>query len=189
MAQLSTRERLKKFHETVIELKRTSLMQKGLGLKMNIRVEGLETLFEKEEWPEEDDLRSFLLTFRNFVAEKEDVFLNRIFNLCYQKLTDGELRKDLVKAHKTWKEANDTAGINIVYKGKRQTPEQTTKLFLSGKYFHKDEEKKAILKELQPAQIMFFELQFLSYMLEATRIIFYVDGIVVTALKEGLYRD
>jgi len=188
MTKLSTRQKMEKFHETVQELKSTSLMKKGLSANMKIRVEGLEMRFETD-WPEENDLRSFLITFRHFVADKEDVFMNHIFNLCQQKLTDDKLKEYLAGARNIWKKAHDTVGLDIVYQGKRQTPEQITRLWLSGTYFHKDEDKRSILKGLPYDQIMLFKHQFLSYLVEATRMIFYVDRIVEKALTEGLLKD
>jgi len=155
---------------------------------MKIRVEELEIRFETE-WPEENDLRSFLLTFRHFIANNEDVFLNRIFNLCQQKLTDDKLRKYLAGEQKIWKKVHETVGLDIVYQGKRQTPEQITQLWLSGTYFHKDEDKRSVLRGLPYPQLMLFRHQFLSYLVEATRIIFYVDRIVEKVLTEDLLKD
>jgi len=45
------------------------------------------------------------------------------------------------------------------------------------------------LKGLPYDQIMLFKHQFLSYLVEATRMIFYVDRIVEKALTEGLLKD
>jgi hypothetical protein len=165
-------------------------MKKGLSSNMKVHFD-----FEKKElkfetkWPEENDLRSFLLAFRYFIADKEDVFLSHIFNLCHQQLTDNKLKEYLAGARKIWKKAHDTVGFNIVYQGKRQTPEQITKLWLSGAYFHKDEDKRSILKELPYPQMMFYRYQFLSFLIEATRVIFYVDRIVEKVLNEDLYRN
>jgi hypothetical protein len=188
MTKLSTRQKLEKFHETVQELKSTSLMKKGLSSNMEIIVKGLEMHFETQ-WPEENDLRSFLLTFRHFVADKEDVFMNHILNLCHQKLTDDKLREYLAGARHKWKKGHDTVGLDIVYQGKRQTPEQITQLWLSGTYFHKDEDKRSILKGLPYHQMMLFKHQFLSFLVGGTRIILYVDRIVEKSLNEGLLMD
>jgi len=189
MIKLSTRQKLEKFHETVRELKSTSLMKKGLSSSMTIRGKGLDIWFDTEKWPEEEELRSFLLTFRHFVAEKEDVSINRIFNLCQQKLTDDKLREYLVKTRGIWKRAHETVGIDMVYQGKKQAPEQITKLWLSGTYFHKDEDKRTILKGLLFPQTILFKHQFLSFLVEATRMVLYVDGIVKKVLNDGLWRD
>lgn len=165
-------------------------MKKGLSTKMTIHfnIEKKATHFETE-WPQEDDLRSFLLTFRHFVAKKEDVFVNSIFNLCHRQLTDDKLREYLAGARKKWNKTQDTIGFDIVHQGKKLTPEKITKLWLSGIYFHKDEDKRSKLKGLPYPLAMMFKHQFLSYLSEATRIIFYVDRIVAKVLEESLYKE
>jgi len=191
MTQLSAREKLQKFHETVQELKSTSLMKKGLSSGMKFHVDSSkkpDTSFEVE-WPEEDDLRSFILTFRFFISPKEDVFLNRIFNLCHQKFTDDKMRDELVWIREIWRKTQDTVGFNITYRGKKQTPEHITKLWLNGKYFHQDEQKRSKLKELSYPLMTFFKGQFLFYLVKATQIIFYADTIVERALNENLLKD
>lgn len=52
--------------------------------------------------PDEDDLRSFLLTLRQFLMPSEPVFLFRMFNLAHKHLTSEELRTDLAASRKEW---------------------------------------------------------------------------------------
>src|SRR4051794_21148745 len=52
---------------------------------------------------DEDDLRSLLLIFRHFTADKEPVFLSRIYNLCNYHINSDELRKELREAAKHWR--------------------------------------------------------------------------------------
>lgn len=187
---MNTREKLEKFHETVNELRSTRLMEEGLNTKMTLRYSAEKKELEFDtEWPDEEDLRSFLLTFRHFVAKNEDVLLDKIFNLCQQKLNDEKLREFLVGARRIWKKAQKTIGFDIVHEGKRKTPQQITQLFLSGMYFHKDEEKRAELKGLPYPQAMFYKYEFLSYLADSVRVIFYVDRIVAKVLEERLFKD
>jgi hypothetical protein len=189
ITELSTRQKLEKFHETAQELKSTALMKKGLSSSMTIRVRDLVMSVDTEKWPDEEELRSFLLTFRHFIADKEDVFMDRIFNLCQQKLTDDKLRGYLAKSRVFWKREHETVGFDLVCQGKRQTPEQVTKLWLSGAYFHKDEEKRVVLKALPFPLRMLFKQQFLSFLVGATHVIFYVDEIIKKVLDDGLFTD
>jgi hypothetical protein len=53
--------------------------------------------------PDEEELRSFLLTFRKFVSEREDVHLFPIHNMLEPLLTSEELRKYLREARSAWK--------------------------------------------------------------------------------------
>lgn len=189
MAELSGRGKLVKFCEAVQELKGTNTMKKGLSSNMTIKFDGSEVRFETE-WPEEDDLRSFLLTFRQFVMPREDLFLDHIFNTCYQKLIDIKMKERLAEARKAWKKINKRSGLVILtHKGKTFTPREVVNLWLSGSYFHKDEEKRAVLKELPYSQLMMFKHQFMLFLLQATRIICHVEKNVEMALNNGLLRE
>jgi len=151
--------------------------------------ENCEVRFVTPKWPEEDDLRSFLLTFRMFISENEPVFLNKIFNLCIKTLTDDRLKGLMIDAREKWKRAEGEAVLKLKYQSKFLTLEQIASLWISGKYFHKDPDKRQILKDLNYHSEMIFKHQFLDFLLIATNYIFYADRIVKHALKEGLIQE
>ena len=96
---------LELYKARVEELRRTRLIRQGFNPGITLRWERMKGLqFESRE-PDEEDLRSFLLTFRQFVSEQEPVFLNRIYNLCHKHITSDELRNYLVKSREIWKNA------------------------------------------------------------------------------------
>jgi len=186
-------QQLQLFSETVDELRNTNVMKKGLSSDMTIKSskvgENWDVRFVTPKWPEEDDLRSFLLTFRMFISEKEPVFLNRIFNLSIKTLTDDRLKSFMIDAKEKWKKAEGEAVLSLKYQGKLLTLDQIASLWISGKYFHKDPDKRQILQDLDYHTEMIFKHQFLDFLVIATNYIFYADRIVKHAIKEGLIKE
>ncbi len=71
------REKLELFLNTTEELSKTTLAQKGFGFEYTqqwSRVDGI--VHTELEQPDENDFRSFLLTFRKFVSQESDVNLH-----------------------------------------------------------------------------------------------------------------
>ena len=66
-------------------------------------------------FPDENDLRSFLLTFRQFIAPKEPIHVNKICNICFRALeTNNNLRTYLIEARERWRQALGETGGGIV---------------------------------------------------------------------------
>jgi hypothetical protein len=76
--------------------------------------------------PDEDDFRSYLLTFRQFVSDDEPIFVNRVASILWQRITDDEFR----------------------FNGERLRPEGLLDLWINGIYFHNDAAKAEKLKRL-----------------------------------------
>lgn len=181
-------DQLELYRVRVEELKRTRLIRRGFNPAITIKWEKMQGLRFKPEEPDEDDLRSFLITFRQFIAKREPVFLYHIYNLCQKHLTSNKLKDFLIKSRKIWREIDTNTGMKLVYNGRQLTPEYVTDLWINGYYFHNDSEKMSILKSLLPHENMFIKHQFLSFLVEATRQVIYVGNIITVAIKEKMLK-
>ena len=180
------RERLELFKARANQLADSRLLKRGFNPGISIRYERMRgTIFESRE-PDEEDLRSFLLTFRQFVSNDEPIFLSSIYNLCRQCLTSGELKGYLVQSRDAWKRALRGRGFKIVFDEGRVTPEEVADLWINGWYFHSDNEKMRRLKSLIPEQQIMARWLFLDFVAEATRQVFYVRNLITVALRDGL---
>src|SRR5450432_4039795 len=101
-----------------------------------------------ETFPDEDDLRSYLLVFRHFILEKEPVFLGRILNLCQKHLASEIHREAARNARAGFKKALTTSGMSLSYNSLTLSPEATLDLFLNGLYFHSDESSAGLLADI-----------------------------------------
>lgn len=147
------------------------------------RVEGLQ--FASRE-PNEEDLRSFLLTFRQFISNDEPIYLFRIYNLCQQHLTSDAFKGYLIESRKIWKRQLQKGGFYLTYNGREVTPEQVTDLWINGYYFHNDPSKLRMLRNLLPHEQMVLRFLFLEHILASAQQVMYVSFIIKAAFRDGL---
>ena len=136
--------------------------------------------------PDENDLRSFLLTFRQFYMNEEPVYYQNVYNACYQCLTSEELRGYLADSRKAWVEALATGGMTLTIDGREITPEHALKLWLYGYYFHSGADMMAELRKLVPHEHMLIRHRFLNCVVDAFRQVWYTASIITIADREGL---
>jgi len=175
------------FRARAEELRNTHLIRESFNPGITIKWDRMRGLRFKSREPNEDSLRSFLLTFRQFILNDEPVFLYRIYNLCQKHLTSDKLKNYLSESREIWKKAHKSADITLIYNNQELTPEDVTDLWINGYYFHSDMDKLRILKQLLPHERMLIKNQFLNFLLDATRQVLYVDNIIRVALKDGYF--
>jgi len=180
-------EQLQLFQTRVRELEQTRLVKKGFKVNVTINWKVMRGMRWKTSRPNEDDLKSFLLTFRHFMAAKEPIFLNRIYNVCHKHLKSSQLKDYLAKSRKIWRDVHIKIDMQLIIDNKKITPEYATDLWINGYYFHNDPKKRAILEGLLPHTGMLVRNQFLEFLIEATRQVFYVDAIVTYGLQHNLF--
>ena len=187
---MTPREQLALFMESVIELRTASLIKKGLSVTIDIGSSAQGKLqFEPRDWPDEEGLRSFLILFRPFISDKEPIFLNRIYNICYNIIKSQKLRNLIADARAKWKRANKFSSFPFKYNGKIYSPEEVVNLIISGKYFHKDENKAKILRALDSSTEVLFKLVFITYIMEGIAHISWMHKIIKHAIKNGLLSE
>ena len=187
-AEMNTHEQLEMFSARVEQLRNTRLIRQGFNPAITISWDRMKGLRFQSEEPDEETLRSFLLTFRQFVSNNEPVFLNRVYNLCQRHLSSDQLKGYLVESREAWRQAQRSSGIRLVINNEELTPEFVTDLWINGCYFHSDPEKLSRLKQLLPHEGMLVRNQFLSYLVDATRQVIYLGNVVTIALHENLFR-
>jgi hypothetical protein len=133
--------------------------------------------------PDEEELRSLLLTLRQFVSDTEPVFLYRIHNLCERHLTSDVLRGYLRQAREQWKRSmkESVGGMQLVFNGRDWSPEFVADLYINGHYFHSDVDKAATLERLVPAERLLSRYQFLNFVLDTTTQVLYVSNVIRAA--------
>jgi hypothetical protein len=149
------------------------LLKNGLncGIKIQIK-EGSETKIDVQ-WPDEDDFRSFLLSFRLFISEKEPVFLGRIYNICIQNAHGDDLAK-LKRSREYFLKIQGESSFKFIFNGKEVKPHKVASLFISGQYFHVDQDKSALLEQLGMLDKMILRDQFMGYIISVVKHIMFL---------------
>jgi hypothetical protein len=134
---------------------------------------------------DEDDLRSFLLTFRQFVMPGEPVFIRRVHNIACQHITSDELRAAMRGAGKAWSGTLRSCGFALNIHGRAITPEHVLDLYINGHYFHTDEQKRAELNGYGMPDRLLVKTQLLNFLVRATMAIVHTRHILRAALCDG----
>lgn len=185
--QYSINERLDLYVKRVNELIATQAVQTGaFNIQLSFqfaREQGLKTASRE---PNEELLRSFLLTFRQFVSDKEPVFANGIANICWQELRSDELRGHLEAARRRWFKACRAGPLKVVIDEDHLSPENALDIWINGKYFHNDKRKAERIKRLDPLGLLLSRHVFLNHIITATDYVVFLGQIVMVGRRQGL---
>lgn len=138
--------------------------------------------------PDEEDLRSFLLSFRHFIANDEPVYVNRIQNLLWQQIEADQVREGLKEAKAHWQRACSAGAVALNINGVNMASEDLLDLWINGVYFHSDQRKRARLEQLGPMVGMVSRFKLLDHLIVATNYIVYLRNVIVRARSDGLLR-
>ena len=185
---LNTVERLLLFRDRVGELNQLRLVRSQAKMKYQFKwdAESAKMTSQAQE-PDEEDLRSFLLLFRQFISKKEPIFINRIFNDCIRFLVDKNLKTEVIKAKEAWKEAVTTGMGEIRVNKSNLTPEHVLDLWINGYYFHNDAQKATELKRLLAQPLPLARMRFLLSLADLFRIVSYMGAVVSHGLESDLF--
>lgn len=189
-AELSVRERLNLFVDRVNELRALRLVRAGMPSQYTVTIDGLsqKATYQATE-PDEEDLRSFLLLFRQFISSREPVFIHRIIGDCVRFLNDDRRKEQVKIAQEHWKSIfREMDDIQIVVNDKDLSPEYVLDLWINGHYFHNDPDKAQEIRRLVQDPIPVARMQFISVLPSLTNAILYVAEVVTYGLEEGLFQ-
>jgi len=136
--------------------------------------------------PDEEDLRSFLVSFRPFVSNDDPVFVNRVHNLLWEDIESDQIRAQLRLARSHWDRACKDGLVALRLNGTRLDSTEVLDLWINGIYFHNDSRKRARLQNLDPVSLFFARFKLLDHLVIATRYIVYLGNLVIGARSDGL---
>lgn len=182
-------KQLELFVRRVRELGDLRLVQEKMGYNFSLSFDQVVGLESTLSGPDEEALRSYLLTFRQFISPSEPVFINKIYNLCFEYLdSNNELRDYLLKSRQVWRSALDTGFMGLTFNEQQLSPKEVADLWINGFYFHNDNDKYERLSELLSSPAMpFVKANFYQLIITATRVIAYLGNFVDQALKQGYF--
>jgi len=170
----------------VDELSQSTLIQaNGLQSQWSLSMGVNQPLTSRSIEPNEDLLRSYLMSFRKFVSQGEPLYVGTIHNLCQKHFTSDELKGHIRNCQQGWKRALEHNGVRLVLEGKEISPEYLADLWINGHYFHEDIRKAQELKRYLPAPFIFARHEFIAFVLEATRVIGATRYAIKMALRDG----
>jgi hypothetical protein len=181
-------ETLRRFVHNVEQLQTRRLLRDA-DLRSDLSLDWAEggPLRVRHHEPDEEDLRSYLVDFRKFMAEREPVFLARVLSVARRHVTSDEIVAQLAAARSRWKEALKKGDFEIVVNEEQLRPETIMDLWIDGYYFHDDPEKRRKLDAL--AMVPTSRWFFIDSVLTATHVILSSGHVLKVALREGLVSE
>jgi hypothetical protein len=183
----SDQEKLHLFVRKAQELSETKLAQKGIGPGLHYQVDQVSGWSTGLDEPDEDELRSFLVTFRHFISNDEPVFLNSVLNICTIRLISEELKGFIADARKDWANIQRVSRIMLIINGTELPALEVWKIWINGKYFHNDLRYQQLLDQAPPEVLNFLRFNFLSFVDSATHLIAWLHQFVLKALSENMF--
>ncbi len=177
-------EKLGLFVARVEELANYRLLKRGFKAHLTLHVQSMTSWMIAENMVDEEDLRSFLLHFRKFFANKELVFVNHIFNICMKELQSDTLKDGLKEARRQWSEALKLGPFELRLRDETWTPEYITDLLINGYYFHDDPDKRKALNSIPAPAIPLTRHVFRDHLIVALNYVHYVRNVIVAATRE-----
>jgi hypothetical protein len=161
----------------VEELSNCSLVKSGQRVKFSIKFKKEEGGTIQTSLPDEDSLRSFLMVFRNFYAQKEITNFNKVCKLLIDSLEDNSIKELVKNTRAVYQEILKMSPINLVKNGKSYSPEEIVNFWLYGFYLHTEDEKR---KEIENWNIGigFTKTQFISTIFDLSNCIFWLGNVV-----------
>lgn len=180
-------ERLDLFIGRAQELVNTRLVQSGgLDASLSLKFHYIEGLSLTVQNPDEELLRSFLVTFRHFVSKDEPVFVPRVYNLLWMHLQADAIRLELAVSRKHWQDTSKVGGVDLIFDGARVSPDRLLDLWINGQYFHSDERKRAAIEAMGPLGLPLARHGFLDRLVVATRHVIHLRNVIVRARSDGV---
>jgi len=181
------RNKLNLFLRRFEQLKRTRFFSDPelRNIQYEFKVEKVDEVFRDRSQikvPDEDTIKSFLLSFRVFYLENEKTNFYSICNLLYKKIADERVRSDLVTIRSSYTTALNRGSMNFNFLGKRYSPRDVVDLWFNAEYFHTDIGKVKELDTIKnsPAKELFLYL-LIKTVITLTNHISILKGITVWA--------
>lgn len=180
-------ERLDLFVRRSKELLNTRIVRAG-DLKANMTISAArdQPMDLRTHEPDEEDLRSFLLTFRQFVMKGEPVYVRSIANLLWRRLNGDRIRQELQDARRRFDQAFERGSMRFVLNERHMTPEFVLDLWINGHYFHNDERKARQLEALDGIAHVFSRQLFLGLLVDSTKYVVFLANLAWAARRDGL---
>lgn len=189
--KFTQREKLELFVRRVQELVSRRFYQSG-GLS-DIKFEWKFSRFLHEntitnnmDEVDEEDFRSFLLSFRLFVASSEPTYIGTVIDLCEAKLSSKPHKENLEKTKKEWiKQSKESSPFIFAVGGEIFTSFENLSMWLNGTYFHSDAEKIHRIEKWSHMELN--HAQFIMTIQSVTIIIVWMGQFVDYGLKHNLF--
>ena len=180
-------ERFDLFVRKAEQLRLEPAVQEGhFNISLSLNFEAGGPLTAQSQEPNDTLLRSFLLTFRQFISNDEPIFVNKIHNVLWENVRSDELKGYMADASRKWKQASKVGAIQIATEEGPIDPADLMDIWINGWYFHADTRKETAVQHLMACGIPMAKHAFLNHVMDGTNYVFFLAQTIVVARRGGL---
>ncbi len=178
-------ERFELFVSTFDELIKLKYAQLTDDLQINFEISSKKPMVvETSGLGDEEEFRSFLLTFRKFFLQTDGIEINRIYQDCVRHFTNETWREYIIDARDQWKKRQKITRVPLPYKGRFYTPAEIFDKWVAY-FFHTNTVAQTFIRSLTPDGRRYFEYQLHEYVQSALGHLQYLADAIATNLAEG----
>lgn len=170
---------LKLFHRKVDELKETSMLKEETQIGINFSAKKGGNLQIRSSLPNEDKLKSFIMSVRFFLLEKEPTQIYKICSLIVKSEKDDRLKNDVKYVRERMFQILNESPMRFEHNNKVVTPNEIIKLWFNAHYFHCDVEQDKRLNELLRILGPFIKYFLIGPLFELAKLIIHLDNIIM----------
>lgn len=133
--------------------------------------------------PDEDQLRAFLLVFRNFYAPNEKINFLKICDILEHTIKDVRLKRNIIRVREVYREILNRSPLTLVENSSTISPEILIRRWIYGYYHHTDELKRQEIEVWGFAKGL-TKVEFISELLNLSKCIIWTGKVTKQYLKE-----
>jgi len=137
----SDKKILNLFIEKVEELKGCDLLQASHKLSFSINISGNQGA-ATTSLPSEEQLRSFLLVFRNFYSPNEEIHFPKVCRILINNLENEEGKRKVSEVETVYGQILAMSPVSFIEDDTPLTPNEILRRWFYGYYHHTDREKR-----------------------------------------------
>lgn len=178
-------ERFDLYHSALIELMQRRLIHTGgLTFGLSFRYGRTQGLSVSHSNLDEEDFRSFLLTFRRFVSANDPVYVCWIRNAVRQRLRSDVLTQRLDACFDAWRKPSGT--MVLIVDGQQVEPTVVLDYWINGHYFHVDKRKAESIRALEGIGLLLNRSVLMNYVLDTMNFCMEVGNVLHISRTQSL---
>lgn len=129
------------FIEKAKELQSCDLLQSNHKISFSLNVSGNQGV-AKTSLPREEQLRSFLLIFRNFYSPSERIQFSKVCRILIDNLENDDMKRKISEVQTVYDQTLTGSPLSLVENDAPVAPNEVLRRWLYGHYHHTDVEKR-----------------------------------------------
>jgi hypothetical protein len=181
------RDVLERFLKRARYVDESELVQRAIGATLQMHWERGSPVVWTSKEPSGPAPESLLVRLRPVIAHGSEIFINRVHNICQQRLDNAEMRAFLVEVRSEWAKSQRRGLVSLKVDEQEIRPDHLADLMINGYYFHDEPAKRAELEQLVGPVALIARHVFLDYVYGAIEATYSTADVVRIGLERDMF--